>query len=106
MEEKKVWVVGHKNPDTDSICAAIAYANYKNLVEQKEKTEGKKVTYIPKRAGKVNAETAYVLNYFHMKAPELVNDVGTQIKDISIRRTEGVDSHISMKKAWEMMKIL
>ncbi|MBQ2282579.1 MAG: putative manganese-dependent inorganic diphosphatase [Agathobacter sp.] len=106
MEGKKVWVVGHKNPDTDSICAAIAYANYKNLVEQDTKTEGAKTVYVPKRAGKVNAETAYVLNYFHMKAPELINDVGTQIKDISIRRTEGVDSHISMKKAWEMMKIL
>lgn len=106
MEEKKVWVVGHKNPDTDSICAAIAYANYKNLVEQEKKTEGKKITYVPKRAGVVNAETAYVLNYFNMEAPDLINDVGTQIKDITIRRTEGVDSHISMKKAWEMMKIL
>jgi manganese-dependent inorganic pyrophosphatase len=98
MEKKKVWVVGHKNPDTDSICAAIAYAHLKNQLDENE--------YVPKRAGEVNAETAYVLDYFGVEAPELINDVGTQIKDITMRKTEGVSSHISMKKAWEMMKIL
>ncbi|MEE1077655.1 MAG: putative manganese-dependent inorganic diphosphatase [Agathobacter sp.] len=98
MEKKDIWVLGHKNPDTDSICAAIAYANLKNQIDEPR--------YIPKRAGNVSAETAYVLNYFGMEAPELVEDVGTQIKDIQIRKTEGVSSHISMKKAWEMMNIL
>jgi manganese-dependent inorganic pyrophosphatase len=107
MEEKKVWVVGHKHPDTDSICAAIAYADFKNRLEEKEvESRDDRVTYIAKRAGSVNAETAYVLNYFKMQAPELISDVGTQIKDITIRKTEGVSGHISMKKAWEMMKIL
>lgn len=99
MEKKNVWVIGHKNPDTDSICAAIAYADFKNRVEQT-------MSFVPKRAGEVNAETAYVLHYFGVQEPELVEDVGTQIRDIAIRRTEGVSSHISMKKAWEMMKIL
>ena len=98
MEKRPIWVVGHKNPDTDSICAAIAYADYKNQLG-----EG---TYIAKRAGEVNAETAFVLQHFHVDAPEFIDDVGTQIKDIAIRKTEGVSSHISMKKAWEMMKIL
>jgi manganese-dependent inorganic pyrophosphatase len=107
MEEKKVWIVGHKHPDTDSICAAIAYADFKNRLEEKEvASRDDRVTYIAKRAGNVNAETAYVLKYFGVKAPELISDVGTQIKDISIRKTEGVSGHISMKKAWEMMKIL
>lgn len=107
MEEKNVWVVGHKNPDTDSICAAIAYADYKNRLEEKNQiSKYKKTTYLAKRAGEVNAETAYVLQYFGAEAPELIGDVGTQIRDITIRRTEGVSSHISMKKAWEMMKIL
>lgn len=106
MEEKKVWVVGHKHPDTDSVCAAIAYADYKNRLEEKEPPEGGKIKYIPKRAGDINAETAYVLDYFHQEAPALVTDAGTQIKDITIRRTEGISSHISMKKAWEMMQIL
>ena len=99
MEEKKIWVLGHRHPDTDSICAAIAYADLKNKAENTNR-------YEPKRVGTVNPETAYVLQCFQVEAPELVTDVGTQIKDIQIRKTEGVSSHISMKKAWEMMSIL
>ena len=106
MAKKKVWVVGHKHPDTDSICAAISYANLKNELEKREPDNASRMTYVPKRAGSVNAETAYVLDRFGVEAPELISDVGTQIKDIHIRKTEGVSSHISMKKAWEMMKIL
>ena len=106
MAKKKVWVVGHKHPDTDSICAAISYANLKNEIEKKNPKTATGMTYIAKRAGSVNAETAYVLERFHAEAPAMISDVGTQIKDIQIRRTEGVNSHISMKKAWEMMKIL
>ncbi len=99
MAKKIVRVVGHKNPDTDSICAAIAYANLKSQIDDT-------MEYIPMRAGSVNAETAFVLDYFKAKTPELLKDVGTQIKDIHIRKTEGVSSNLSMKKAWEMMKIL
>lgn len=106
MAKNKVWVVGHKHPDTDSICAAISYANLKNELEKMHPDTASGMTYIPKRAGSVSAETAYVLDRFGAKAPELISDVGTQIKDIHIRKTEGVSSHISMKKAWEMMKIL
>ncbi len=104
MYERNVWIVGHKNPDTDSICAAIAYADLKNkLAKQNGEDE---IRYIPSRAGEVNAETAYVLSYFGVKAPEYIVDVGTQIRDITYKRTEGVSSHLSMKKAWEMMKSL
>jgi manganese-dependent inorganic pyrophosphatase len=107
MEDKHVWIVGHRHPDTDSVCAAIAYADFKNRLEQKSQApEHKRTVYMAKRAGEVNAETAYVLRFFGVDAPELIDDVGTQIRDITIRRTEGVSSHISMKKAWEMMKIL
>lgn len=106
MEKKEVWVIGHKNPDTDSICAAIAYANLKNSLENKKQDTPGITEYVPKRAGEVNAETAYVLNRFQVDKPDLVMDVGTQIRDLHIRKTEGVSSHISMKKAWEMMKIL
>ncbi len=105
MNEKKVWIVGHKNPDTDSICAAVAYANLKNRAEEGAGTQ-EKVRYIPKRAGTVSAETAYVLERFGIPLPELITDVGTQIRDIQIRKTEGISSHISMKRAWEMMKSL
>lgn len=98
FEPKKVWVTGHKNPDTDSICAAISYAYLKNQLGERE--------YIPKRAGAVSAETRYVLDYFKVKEPELITDVGAQMKDISIRKTMGVSSHISLKRAWELMKKL
>lgn len=95
-QEKKVWVVGHKNPDTDSICAAIAYADLKNKTE-----DG---CFESKRAGQVNEETKYVLDYFGVPAPGFVPDVGAQVKDIEMRKAAGVDNHISMKKAWELMK--
>lgn len=99
MSRKQVWVVGHKNPDTDSICAAITYANLKNTIDSDYK-------YIPKRAGEVNAETAYVLKRFKVEEPEYISDVGTQLKDISYSKTMGVSGQISMKKAWELMNEL
>lgn len=105
MSTKYVWIIGHRHPDTDSVCAAIAYADLKNKT-QAETGEEKRLCYLPKRAGSLNAETAYVLDRFHVPTPELVMDVGTQVKDIQIRRTEGVSGNISMKRAWEMMKIL
>ncbi len=107
MEEKQVWVVGHKNPDTDSICAAIAYADYKNQLEEKSPmTYGVHTVYEAKRAGSVSAETQYVLDRFGAAAPEEIDDVGTQIKDITISKTAGVAGGISMKRAWEMMQTL
>lgn len=95
-ETNSVWVIGHKNPDTDSICAAIAYAALKNQTEREH--------YIAKRAGAMNGETAYVLDYFGVDVPELVSDVGAQVKDINIRRTAGVREGITLKKAWELMQ--
>jgi manganese-dependent inorganic pyrophosphatase len=68
--------------------------------------DGEETEYLAKRAGEVNAETAYVLDRFHVKAPDRILDVGTQLKDIAIRKTEGVSSHISLKKAWDIMKTL
>ena len=98
-ESKKVWVVGHKNPDTDSICAAISYAYLKNQ-------SGDKKTYVAKRAGAVNEEIRYVLERFGVEEPPLVSYAGAQIKDINIRKTAGVSNQISLKRAWELMKKL
>ena len=98
IEPKKVWVVGHKNPDTDSICAAISYAYLKNQLGERQ--------YVPKRAGAISEETRYVLDYFKVEDPELITDVGAQLKDISIRKAAGISSPISFKKAWETMKKL
>ena len=95
-QEKKVGIIGHKNPDTDSICAAIAYADLKNKISE--------IKHEPKRAGSINEETRYVLDFFQVEEPELVTDVRAQMKDISFRRTAGVSDHISLKRAWELMK--
>ncbi len=96
--QKNIWVVGHKNPDTDSICAAITYANLKNKTEEGH--------YIAKKAGKLNGETQYVLRRFGVEGPETIEDVGAQIKDIDYRHTNGVSGHVSLKKAWELMREL
>ena len=83
IEPKKVLVVGHKNPDTDSICAAISYAYLKNQLGERQ--------YVPKRAGAVSEETRVCeLDYFKVEDPELITDVGAQLKDISIRKTAGI----------------
>ena len=97
MEKKasKIYVIGHKNPDTDSICSAIAYA------ELKRKTTGEE--YVAKRAGQINEETHYVLQKFGVPAPALLNNVKLQVKDISIRNIEGVDPNISIKDVWDQM---
>lgn len=94
--KRKTIVIGHKNPDTDSICSAICYANLKRRITGNE--------YIPGRAGHVNAETQFVLDYFGVEEPKLIESVRTQVKDIEIRPTKGVNKNISLKKAWNMMQ--
>lgn len=96
MEKRKVYIIGHKNPDTDSICSAIAYADIKNRTE-----EGK---FIPKRAGQISEETNYVLKRFGMEAPGYLPNVGTRVKDMDVRRIEGAGGNISLKKAWTLMR--
>lgn len=93
---KKTIVIGHKNPDTDSICSAICYANLKQHLTGQQ--------YIPGRAGHVNSETEFVLRYFDVPAPKLIETVKTQVKDIEIRETAGVEKNISLKKAWNLMQ--
>lgn len=95
-----VCVVGHKNPDTDSICSAISYAYLKNQVQG----EGGNKNYVACRAGSVSAETQYVLDRFHFRQPRYLENIGTRVKDMEIRRTPGVDGKISVKDAWEFMK--
>ena len=94
--KRKTMVIGHRNPDTDSICSAICYANLKRALTGDE--------YVPARAGHVNGETQFVLNYFGLEEPKLVEDVRTQVKDIEIRKTKGVADNISLKKAWKIMQ--
>lgn len=94
--EKEVIVIGHKNPDTDSICSAIAYADLK------QKLTGKKHT--PKRAGEVSKETAFALSYFGVSAPGFLADVRTRVCDMEIKEVPAVDGKISIKQAYSLMK--
>ncbi len=92
----KIMVIGHKNPDTDSICSAICYAALKRKLTGKD--------YVPCRAGQINEETQFVLRYFKVPEPELVRHVKTEVRDIEIRETKGVNRNISLKKAWNTMQ--
>lgn len=97
-KKRPIYVVGHKNPDTDSICSAIAYANLKNLLNQDEEQ-----IYVAGRAGAMNLETEFVLKKFQAESPVYIADVITQVKDMEIRETQGVSGNMSLKRAWEMM---
>ena len=98
-KEKEIMVIGHKNPDTDSICSAICYADLKNKITGTD-------NYVPKRAGHLNEETHFVLNRFGVEAPEYIKDVRPQVMNIEIRHTEGIDSEISVRNAWKLMDSL
>lgn len=100
MGERKrpVFVIGHKNPDTDSICSALAYADLKRRLTGED--------YIAARAGNLNEETQYIVERFGITSPVFLKDVGTQVRDIEIRETPGVSENISLKKAWTLMKDL
>lgn len=85
-----IFIIGHKNPDTDSICSAISYSYLKNKIDDKN--------YIPCRAGEINEETNFVLNHFSVEKPTLIEDVGVQVKDLEMSNIQGIDENISLKK--------
>lgn len=98
VNENKIYVVGHKNPDTDSICSAIAYAALKKELTGKH--------YVARRAGRLNEETQYVLEYFGVEVPKLLSDLRVQVRDVDLRRAENLNGSVSIKTAWAQMKEL
>jgi manganese-dependent inorganic pyrophosphatase len=90
-----VYITGHKNPDTDSICSAIAYAELKRKIG---------VEAVPVRIGNINKETEFVLNYFGIEFPEYLATVRTQVKDLNMDTISPVSEDISIKTAWNIMK--
>lgn len=88
-----VYITGHKNPDTDSVCSAIAYADLKNRLGECQA--------IPIRLGKLNPETRFVLEYFGVKPPQLKESMQLQIKDLNIDKGNSVDPSIPLRMAWE-----
>ena len=94
---RHINIIGHQNPDTDSICSALAYAWLKN---------GGSFTglYEARRAGHVNRETKYALQHFGVDAPRLCTDISPQIKDIDIRTQPGIQAEMSVRAAWNLMR--
>ena len=94
---RHINIIGHQNPDTDSICSALAYAWLKN----RGSLTGQ---YEARRAGHVNRETRFVLQHFGVEPPRLCTDVSPQIKDIDIRKQPGIDAEMSVRAAWNLMR--
>ena len=92
----KVYIIGHKNPDTDSICSAIAYENFKKQMGIHN--------CVPARLGKLNKETEFVLNYFNQAVPELVETVLPQISDVDYYKLNVLYPYMPIKDAWQIIK--
>ena len=92
----KVVVIGHRNPDTDSICSAIAYAELKNKTSD--------LVCEARRAGKMNQETEFVLKKFGVTPPRMCTDVNPKIRDVDYRQIPGIPGSTSLRKAWEIMR--
>ena len=87
-KSSKVYIVGHKNPDTDSVCSAIAYAHLKREITGDE--------YVARRAGQINEETHYVLEKFKVDAPDLLQNVKLQVKDMDLSLIHIYRIHLQM----------
>ena len=112
-KKRRVMVIGHKNPDTDSICSAIAYADLKNRERDelaKAASSGKPVErgelkrYEACRAGMLNKESEYVLKRFGFQPPRLRLDVYAHVSDLDIRTEVGIGSNTSLRDAWTTMR--
>ena len=92
----KVVVIGHRNPDTDSICSAIAYAELKNKTSD--------LVCEARRAGKMNQETEFVLKKFGVTPPRMCTDVNPKIRDVDYREMPGIPGSTSLRRAWKIMR--
>lgn len=93
--KNKIYITGHKNPDTDSIASAIALAELKNKTGHQAE---------PIRLGDINRETAFVLNYFGVEAPRLKTSITPQIRDLDMDGAYCVNPELSMAGAMEIMQ--
>lgn len=94
---KIVYVVGHKNPDTDSVCSAIAYAHFKNLTD-------KRFLFTPARAGKLNEETQFVLGKFGVPAPHEIESLGATVSDLDMKKPISIRAMDSVQALVLLMK--
>lgn len=95
-DKKPVYVIGHRNPDTDSICSALAYANLKRRTGLPEA--------VAARAGELNAETRFVLDYFQVDAPLLVSDFYPRVRDIMLECRTTVHESDSLRHLGKVLR--
>jgi manganese-dependent inorganic pyrophosphatase len=93
----KVYIIGHRNPDTDSICSALAYASLRNTLEQSDR-------FVPVRIGDVGGETQFVLDTFGIAAPIFMENVKAQVQDLNMKMVPTVAPELSLKSTWKIMK--
>lgn len=93
---EQVYITGHRNPDTDSICAAIAYAELKNKRED--------INAVPVRLGEINQETRFVLDQFNVEAPVFVDTMKPQVDDLFLDQAYCVAPYISLNKALDLIQ--
>lgn len=94
--KETVYITGHKNPDSDSICAALAYAEYKNNTGM--------YNAIPVRLGNINLETRFILDYFDVKEPILIDTLRLSVEDLNFDKIAPVSSDISLRMGLNLMK--
>ena len=92
----EIYVTGHRNPDTDSIVAVMAYAALKNALGEKE--------YVAVHLGTISDETNRMLERFHFNPPRFIQNVRTQVRDLEFDRPPCLDASVTMDRAWKLMR--
>lgn len=91
-----IYVTGHRNPDTDSIVAAIAYASLRNALGDRE--------YQAACLGRVSDETQLVLNHFGYSSPTLISNVYTQVRDLEFDKPPILSAAVTVGRAWKALQ--
>lgn len=94
--EETIYITGHKNPDSDSICSALSYAEFKN--------GSGNINAIPVRLGKINRETKFILDYFEVDAPKVLETIRLSVEDLDFDKIAPITPDISFRMALEIMK--
>jgi len=91
-----VYVSGHRNPDSDSICSAIGYAFLMNTIDR--------YCAVPVRLGEINRETEFILKYFNVEIPTLLKSVKQKVEDLEYDKATVFSKELTLKTAWSLMK--
>ena len=97
QKSKVVYVIGHKNPDTDSVCSAIAYSHFKNVTD-------KRFIFTPARAGKINDETKFVLEHFQVPVPTEIESLAATVSDLEFKKPVAIYERDSVRALSLLMR--